>query len=56
MVGWIGLVGSKSNVIHSKGAGIASEDTATAARASAGIATAEHGLHAEGSARRQSER
>ena len=46
MVGWIGLVGSKSNDIHIKG-----EDTASADTASAATATAEHVPHAEGSAR-----
>ena len=46
MIGWIGLVGSKLNDIHIKGADTAGADTASAA-----TATAEHGPHAEGSAR-----
>ena len=45
MIGWIGLVGSKSNAIHIKG-----EDTAGADTARADRATAHHAPHAEGSA------
>ena len=45
MIGWIELVGSKSNAIHIKG-----EDTASADTARADRATAEHVPHAEGSA------